>query len=77
LIERTELVSGETSVTVCIAVRRIKRGRMMYRQREECDGQRAETSKVIQLIERTELVSGETCVTVCIVVRGIERGRMM
>jgi hypothetical protein len=29
LIERTELVSGETSVTVCIAVRGIERGRMM------------------------------------------------
>jgi hypothetical protein len=34
LIERTELVSGETCVTVCIAVRGIQRGRMMYRQRE-------------------------------------------
>jgi hypothetical protein len=29
LIERTELVSGERSVTVCIAVRGIERGRMM------------------------------------------------
>jgi hypothetical protein len=28
-IERTELVSGETSVTVCIEVRGIERGRMM------------------------------------------------
>jgi hypothetical protein len=48
----------------------------MWRQREECDRQRGETSKVIQLIERTELVSGETSVTVCMVVRGIQRGRM-
>jgi hypothetical protein len=29
LIERTELVSGETCVTVCITVRGIERGRMM------------------------------------------------
>jgi hypothetical protein len=29
LIERTELVSGEMSVTVCVAVRGIERGRMM------------------------------------------------
>jgi hypothetical protein len=76
-MERTELVSGETCVTVCIAVRGIEHGRVMKRQREECDRQREETGKVIQLIERTELVSGETCVTVCIAVRGIERGRVM
>jgi hypothetical protein len=77
LIVRTELFSGETCVTVCIAVRGIERGRMMYRQREECDRQREETSKLMQLIERTELVSGEMCVTVCIAARGIQRGRMM
>jgi hypothetical protein len=29
VIERTELVSGETCVTVCVAVRGIQRGRMM------------------------------------------------
>jgi hypothetical protein len=29
LIERTELVSGETCVTVCIAVRGIERGKMI------------------------------------------------
>jgi hypothetical protein len=34
LIERTELVSGETSVTVCIAVRGIQRGKMIQEQRE-------------------------------------------
>jgi hypothetical protein len=33
VIERVELVSGETCVTVCIAVRGIQRGRMMWRQR--------------------------------------------
>jgi hypothetical protein len=29
LIERTELVSGDTCVMVCIAIRGIERGRMM------------------------------------------------
>jgi hypothetical protein len=37
VIERAELVSRETCVKVCVAVRGIQRGRMMYRQREECD----------------------------------------
>jgi hypothetical protein len=32
LIERTELVSGDTCVTDCIAVREIQRGKMIYRQ---------------------------------------------
>jgi hypothetical protein len=53
LIERTELVSGETCVTVCIAVRGIERGRMMYRQREECDRQREETSKARKILGKT------------------------
>jgi hypothetical protein len=44
---------------------------------KECDRQKGESSKVIQLIERTELISGETCVTVSIAVRGIQRGKMM
>jgi hypothetical protein len=35
LIERAELVSGETSVTVCIAVRRAEIvGKMIQEQRE-------------------------------------------
>jgi hypothetical protein len=37
VLERAELVSGETCVRVCVAVRGIQRGRMMWRQREECD----------------------------------------
>jgi hypothetical protein len=37
LIERAELVSGETCVMVCIAARGIQHGRMIWRQREECD----------------------------------------
>jgi hypothetical protein len=34
LIERTDLVSGETCVTVCVVVRGIQRGRMIHEQRE-------------------------------------------
>jgi hypothetical protein len=35
LIERTELVSGETSVTVCIAVRKAEMvGKIIQEQRE-------------------------------------------
>jgi hypothetical protein len=37
VIERTELVSGEMCVTVCIAVRGIQRGRMTWRQRSVTD----------------------------------------
>jgi hypothetical protein len=37
LIERAELVSGETCVTVCVAVRGIQREKIMKRQREEFD----------------------------------------
>jgi hypothetical protein len=48
---------------VCVAVRGIQRGRMMWTQREECD--------------REERVSGETSVMVCVAVRGIQHGRMM
>jgi hypothetical protein len=40
VIERTEFASGETSVTICIAVRGIQREKMIKRQREECDRQR-------------------------------------
>jgi hypothetical protein len=52
LTERTELVSGETSVTVCIAVRGIQREKMIERQREreECDRQRGETSKARRIL---------------------------
>jgi hypothetical protein len=53
LTERTELVSGEICVTVCIVVRGIQRGRMMYRQREECVRQRGETGKVRRILGKT------------------------
>jgi hypothetical protein len=46
VIERAELVSGETCVTVCIAVRGIQRGRMVWRQREE-------TGKVRRILRKT------------------------
>jgi hypothetical protein len=53
LIERTELVSGEKCVTVCIAVSGIQCGRMMYRQREECDRQREKNSKERRILGKT------------------------
>jgi hypothetical protein len=49
LIERTEFVSGE----FCIVVRGIQRGRMVYRQREECDRQREEISMVRRTLGKT------------------------
>jgi type IV secretory pathway protease TraF len=49
-VGRVDRVSGETGVTVCVAVRGIQRGGMMWRQREECD--------------REGRVSGEMSVTV-------------
>jgi hypothetical protein len=51
VIERAELVSGETCVTVLMAVRGIRVGEGC-RERER------------SVIERAELVSGETCVMV-------------
>jgi hypothetical protein len=34
LMERTELVSGETCVTICVAVRGVQREKKRYRKRE-------------------------------------------
>jgi hypothetical protein len=52
LIERTELVSGETSVTICIAVRGIQREKMIETMKE-CDKQRGKTSKVRRILGNT------------------------
>jgi hypothetical protein len=53
LTERTELVSGETSVMVCIAVRGIQRGKMIQEQRKKCDTQRGDTSKARRILGKT------------------------
>jgi hypothetical protein len=51
--DRVDRVSGETCVTVCIAVRGIQRGRITYRQREECDRQRGEIGKWRKIVGKT------------------------
>jgi hypothetical protein len=53
LTERTEVASGERCVMVCRAVRGIECGRMMERQREECDRLREGTSKVRRILGKT------------------------
>jgi hypothetical protein len=58
LIERTELVSGETCVTVCIAVRRAEIvGKMIQEQRERVSKRTVEGGQNSQREENARYVT--------------------